>query len=135
MDVDIVGRHITLTDAMREHALEKIEHLSKYSDLILRVRATLSADADQNVAEVLASVRRSSPLVGEARSDDMYNAIDAAVAKVQEQVRRHKDRSKGHRARARASDVLAPAEEPDEDDDSDVYDEDDYEEPEATEEV
>lgn len=122
MDIDITGRHISVTDAMREHALDKIEHLGKYSDQILRVQMTLNAEADERVAELVASVRRSSPLVAEARSDDMYVAIDAAVAKLQEQIRRHKERHKDHRGRARAGDVPVSAEEPE------ASDEDEWEE-------
>jgi len=123
MDVDIAGRHLSITQAMREHALDKIEHLEKYADQILRIQITLDAEADDKVAEFIASVRRSSPLVAEARSNDMYVAIDAAVDKLQEQFRRHKERSKDHRGRPRTGQVPETPEEPE------AAEEDEWEKP------
>jgi putative sigma-54 modulation protein len=101
MEIAISGRHIALTDAMREHVSGKLRHLDKYADLVLRYQATLSTDADKSVAEVIASVRRGANLVAEARAGDMYKAIDGAMAKMEQQLRRHKERLKGHRAKPR----------------------------------
>jgi len=101
MDVEITGRHVTVTDAMRDHALGKVEHLSKYGDQIIWIRITLATDAGLAVAEVMAGLRRSTSLVAEARNADMYKAVDTALAKIEEQLRRHKDRAQSRRARPR----------------------------------
>ena len=120
MDLQIVGRHLTVTEAMHAHVAEKLEHIERYDDQILRCRLTLSTDGDASVAELVASGRKGATLVAEARAEDMYKAIDAAAAKLESQVHRHKERLKGHRARTRAGDV-APAEE-DAASDSDEWD-------------
>ena len=128
MNVEIAGRHIPITEAIRAHVREKLSHLDKYSDRVRRVRATLFTEADQNVAEILASVTHSAPLVAEARSPDMYKAIDAAVAKVEHQVRRQKERAMDRRTRSRAG--KAPPSPEEESSTEDEWEEPEPEEPE-----
>jgi len=90
--VSVMARHMAVTDALREYALEKVDKLPHYYDGLQSADVTLDMDAGQHVVEIVASGKRKSVFVARHRGDDMYAALDLAVHKLQEQLRRHKDR-------------------------------------------
>jgi putative sigma-54 modulation protein len=101
MDLSISGRHVAVTDAMRDHARQRVERFERLSPHIMGVKVTLSIEGDRQIAEVVASVRRKGEVVAKAESHDMYLSIDQAVAKAEKQLDRLEDRFTRHRKDAR----------------------------------
>ena len=109
MDLQISGRHVSVSDALREHTETQIGRLDKYADQIQRVIVTFSIDADQEVAEILVRVRRARDVIAEVRAENFHKALDLAMDKAVRQLRRAKDRTKEHRGRARVGEALEAA--------------------------
>jgi ribosomal subunit interface protein len=101
VDVTISGRHVEVTDAMREHARERAEKLATLSPHLMHAKITLSIESGRQIAEVVATVRRRGETVAKCESHDMYAAIDEAAAKIERQLHKTEDRFRAKRDAAR----------------------------------
>lgn len=97
MDIVISGRHVEVTDAMREHARERVGRLERYSSHLMRATVTLTIEGDRHAAEIIGVVRSKSDAVAKHESHDMYLSIDHAVSKIEKQLRKLEARFKTHR--------------------------------------
>ena len=97
MNINITGRHLEVTDALRDRAMEKIRHLGKFFDRVVDVDITLSLDGDQCMAEVRVPVIRGQTIVAQATGNEMYQVIDQAVDKAERQLTRLKEKLIGRR--------------------------------------
>jgi putative sigma-54 modulation protein len=108
MQVTVKGRHMTITDSLRDYAEEKFGRVSKVYDadpsvaeVVLHVEKNKSNPA-RHVAEV--TLRLKGHVVrAEEASDDMHAAIDLAADKVERQMRKYKTKVIDKRNRAEVS--------------------------------
>lgn len=104
MELTVIGRKMTVTPALREHATKKIEEAVKVfdvepivCDVVLRAQK-YKGSAQNNVCEVTLRVRGYVIRV-EANKEDMYAAIDEAARMVTRQMRKYKTKIIDKRAR------------------------------------
>jgi ribosome hibernation promoting factor len=97
MDVTISGRHVDVTDAMRDHARDHVEKLGEHSPHLMRVSVTLAIEGERHVAEVIGGVRGRGDVVAKHESHDMYLSIDQAVSKVERQLEKLEAKYREHR--------------------------------------
>ena len=83
---------MAMTTAMRQYAQEKAEKLPRYYDGLRSVNVTLDMEAGLFAVEMVASGKRKRVFVAHHRGDDMYACVDQCCHKLDEQIRRHKDR-------------------------------------------
>ncbi len=107
MNIVVKGRHMEVTDSMREYVQGKAAKLPRYYDNITSVEIILDVEADRPVAEVIVQAKRKATFVATHRDDDMYACVDKSIHKVVEQLRRHKDKVRDHQAAPR-SEVTEP---------------------------
>ncbi len=100
MRIDVVGRHIQITDPIREHAESKGSKLVKYFDKVQQITFTIfdpDTKGDFKV-EVVVDVEHHDDFVSHAVGDDLYGTIDMATQKVSRQLTDYKEKLKlGHR--------------------------------------
>jgi len=98
MRIDIVGRNIEITDAMREHAEEKCAKLTKYFDLIQLVTVRVEADTHHSkgefAIEMTVDVEHHEDFVAKATDRDVYAAMDQAFHKSVRQLTDYKEKLK-----------------------------------------
>jgi putative sigma-54 modulation protein len=92
----IEARHMEVTDALREYVESKAEKLPKFYDSVHSIEITLDMEADQPMTEIVVHAGRKNTFVASARNEDMYVCVDQCLHKIAEQLRRHKDRVRGH---------------------------------------
>ncbi len=97
MDIyKLIGRNIEVTDAMRTHAEEKLDKLSRYSDHIVDAKVVMSYKTDGNPAlpaKVEVQLNLPQGIVrAEENGPDTYAATDMVVEKLERQLRRFKER-------------------------------------------
>jgi ribosomal subunit interface protein len=118
MKVNIVGRQIKVPADAESYARDKIGRLGKYFAGIQHADVVMAIDGhgQQRRHEVEASVTlgHGQRLLGRGDGPDMMQAIDAAEAKLQKQIRRFHARLKAHRDRTRISDSTPSAPEQEE---------------------
>lgn len=97
MQVTVTGRHMHITDPIRDYAEEKIGRVSKVFDaepmsaeVVLQVEKN-PANPNPAVAEVTLHMKRAVVRAEEAAAD-MYAAIDLAADKAEAQMRKYKSR-------------------------------------------
>jgi putative sigma-54 modulation protein len=92
VDITVVGRHMEVTDAMRQHVESKAAKLPRYYDNVLSAEVILGMEAEKAVVEIVVTANRKNTFVATHRDDDMYAGIDECMRKISEQLRRHKDK-------------------------------------------
>jgi putative sigma-54 modulation protein len=100
LKIDVLGRHFDISDSVREYAESKVGKLERFYDRIGNVKITLGEEGQVRTAEIVALVAKGTKIVGEARGDSIYAAVDLAVDKMERQITRHKEKLLEHRKRA-----------------------------------
>lgn len=91
MLINVKGKNIEITPALREYSEKKLQRLQKYFNHIQLMEVTQSLQRNWHVVEVL--VEGDGILLrAEERATDMYEAIDLVAKKLEEQMRRYKER-------------------------------------------
>lgn len=98
MEPHFTFRNIESTEALKDHASEKLAKLEKYHLKHDSVHIIFTLENHLHNAEVtISGLGNGEQLVGHASSEDMYNSIDQAVSKLEQQVRKRKDRLRHHK--------------------------------------
>ncbi|MDR3599923.1 MAG: ribosome-associated translation inhibitor RaiA [Desulfosporosinus sp.] len=91
MNIVIRGKHIELTDALKEYVMKRVGKLAKYSDEFMDVQVTLLVERDRHRVEVTAPIH-GMILRGEEETEDMYSSIDMVVEKLERQIDKYRTR-------------------------------------------
>lgn len=91
MNINIRGKHIELTDALKEYVTKRVGKLAKYSDEFMDVQVTLLVERDRHRVEVTAPLN-GIILRGEEETEDMYSSIDMVVEKLERQIDKYRTR-------------------------------------------
>lgn len=93
MIVYIHGKNVEITDAMQERVEDKLGFLNKYFDLDDSWRSNVVVDVLPQGSKVEITITsKIGTLRAEVLHSDFYAAIDKAVDKLEDQIRRHKTR-------------------------------------------
>ena len=91
MQLSISGRHIDVTDALKDYVTGKLAKLERHYDHITNIHVVLSVDKVDQKAEATAHVS-GAELFADAVSEDLYAAVDMLADKLDRQVIRHKEK-------------------------------------------
>ncbi len=92
MKLSVTARHMDVTEAMRSYAEQKVARLPRLFNGLQSVVVTFDMDGGQHVVEIVATGTHKSVFVAHHRGEDMYACVDQCVHKLEQQLRRHKDR-------------------------------------------
>lgn len=96
MRIEVIGRGLEITDAIRAYAQSKLEHIAKHFDGVSSAVVTITKPDHHHKGdfdvEVITSVPRHDPFVCHAKNEDVYAAIDMAEQKANRQVTEFKNR-------------------------------------------
>ncbi len=97
MQVNVMGRHIEVTEALRQYATDKFNRLEKYLPKEVQVVITLSVVKKvHHIAE--ASIKSNGVLIqASEETEEMYSAIDLLIEKIERRVRRYKEKLVDHK--------------------------------------
>lgn len=100
MNINIRGKHIEVTDALRSYVIKRVGKLEKYTDEFMDVTVTLLVEKDRHRVEVTAPIN-GMILRGEEETSDMYSSIDMVLEKLERQIDKYRTRI-GKRLRTKA---------------------------------
>jgi len=89
MRLDIRGRNIEITDALKDYTTKRLSKLEKYIDDARQAQVALSLEGEGHKVEVTIPLN-GIILRGEEASDDMYTSIDMVIEKLEKQIEKHK---------------------------------------------
>ena len=88
MDLYVTGKHLDLTDPIREQIERRAEKFPKYFDRVSRVDVVVEKRGGHTYfVEYVVHIPGSEPIVATAKHDDLYAGIDGAGSKVEQQLR------------------------------------------------
>lgn len=86
MNITFSFRQMDGTEAIKQHAEEKIAKLQKFLRSAMKAQVTLSVEGNDHMADVQISAG-STRIRGSERSADIYSAIDLVIDKLERQIR------------------------------------------------
>jgi putative sigma-54 modulation protein len=107
VQVKISTRHGQISEETRQFIKEKAEKLLHYFQRLTIIEVTVDLREEEKVVELLVSAEHKHDFVAHERHREVLTAVDAAVAKLEGQLRRYKDRIQDHRRAPSASDVAS----------------------------
>lgn len=96
MQVTVTFRHMESSEALKSYATEKTERLTKYLFEPVEVHWVLSVEKIRHIADTTVTTNGVT-IKAQADTQDMYSAIDNVIDKLENQVRKHKERIKDHK--------------------------------------
>ena len=104
MEIVICGRNVEVPEHFRDHVEEKLARLGRYDHKIVRMAVELSHEPNPRRVKTCQTVqitgRGRGPVVrGEGCGADFLSALDQAVARIEERLRRAHDRRRVHHGR------------------------------------
>ena len=94
MLVNVKGKNIQVTDALKRYAEKKVQKLGKYFKEIKEAQVTQSVQRNWHIVEVQVE-GDGVTLRGEERTDNMYSSIDQVVEKLEKRIMRFKGKLYG----------------------------------------
>lgn len=104
MEIVVTGRHVNVSDRLREYVAEKLDKVTQLEPRMQRVEVLVSHETNPRQSKTSERVeitcRSKGPVIrAEACHDDRQAAVDLATDKLMERLRRAHDRRKVHRGR------------------------------------
>ena len=91
MNLQLTGRHLEITPAIREYATGKFGKIKRHFDNVIDVNIILSVEKLRQKAEATVHISGKDVFV-ECEDENLYAAIDALVDKLDRQVLKHKEK-------------------------------------------
>ena len=102
MDIVVTGRQTTVADRFRSHAEDKVSKAQSLAPKTQRIEVMVSHEPNRRQSKAAERVEitcyAKGPVIrAEASADDRYAALDLAMDKLMERLRRRNDRRRVHR--------------------------------------
>ncbi len=91
MNLNLTGRHLEITPAIRAHVLDKLDKITHHFDHVIDVNVVLSVDKLQQKAEATVHLSGKT-IVVECDDANLYVAIDNLSEKLDRQILKHKEK-------------------------------------------
>jgi len=110
MDIVVKGRNVEVPDHYRVHVSDKLARMARYDRKVVRFEVELLHEPNRRQAKNCQRVEitgkgRGPVIRAEACAGDFYAALDCAVSKLENRLRRQHDRRKVHYGRRSPSSV------------------------------
>ena len=96
MLIDVTFRHMDSTDALKQHAVDKIGHLERYFDQVHEAHVVLTAEKNNHIAEVTLH-STGDVFKAAATTEDMYHSIDQVLEKLERHLKKRKELVKNNK--------------------------------------
>ena len=91
MNLNLTGRHIDITPAIRQHVTDKIAKIKSHFEGVIDVTVILSVEKLRQKAEGSVHLSGKDVFV-ESEDENLYVAIDSMIEKLDRQVLKHKEK-------------------------------------------
>jgi putative sigma-54 modulation protein len=100
-NVQVTGRHVKITDSMKDYAIDKISKIERFMNRIIDVTVIMDIQKLEHSVEIILRAGNLK-ITSQASTTDMYVSIDKAVHKLEAQVLRYKSKIQDYHAKSHA---------------------------------
>ncbi len=112
MQVNVSARHGSLSAHDQEVIREKAEKVRRLFDRVNSIQVTVDFQhQDKPHVEINASAEHSEDFVASAEASTVISALDSAIQKIEQQLRKHKEKLTGHHKGPSAKHITPAVEE------------------------
>jgi putative sigma-54 modulation protein len=97
VEIHVTGRHVELTDDVREYVHTKVHRLPRFYDRIHEIEVILDHESEQFTAEMIVRADRKHTFIASETGPDTFALIDLVVEKLERQLRKHKEKSRNRK--------------------------------------
>lgn len=100
LPIQVTGRHVNVSDSMKEYAIKKVEGLHLDYPRIIEAQVILDVQKYRHIADVILHCANHITIEASSESTDMYASIDQVMDKIAQQMRKYKTKiMRQHRPR------------------------------------
>jgi putative sigma-54 modulation protein len=97
MNINITGRHGTITDALKAHVFAKLSNVLEGYPQVESAHVVLDIQKAWHTVEVALRVKNQVNVEAMQTTDDMYKSVDQVVDKLDRQLRRSREKRVNHK--------------------------------------
>ena len=98
--VKVTGRHVSITEAIKNYSVSKVENLHLDYPRIIEAHVILDVEKHRHFAEIVLHCNNHITIEASEETDDMYASIDGVISKIARQMRKYKTKIlRNHRPR------------------------------------
>lgn len=97
MAIHIQFKKIHSTEALKEHIEKRVEKFEKFVTYPMEIHVFLSVDREIHSAEIKCHAEHRD-IVATAEAEDLYASIDMVCHKIENQLKKEREKKKGHTA-------------------------------------
>lgn len=96
-DISVTGRHVLVTEAMKNYAIDKISKIERFSNRVIDCQVIMDIQKLDHRIDLIIWADNTK-IKASCHSDNMYASIDKACDKLKAQIRRYKERLQDHQS-------------------------------------
>lgn len=97
MNIRVTGRHVEVTEEVREYVSAKTAKLPRFYDRIHEIEVILDHESEQFTAEMIVRAGRKHTFVARETGPDTFALIDLVTEKLERQLTRHKEKNRNRK--------------------------------------
>lgn len=98
MQINVSARHGQLSPAAQAKIAKKVSRLRRYFDRLTALNVTVDLqNSTLPAVEIVASAEKFHELVSHERAAILWRGVDGAVQKMEQQLRKHKEKVRDHK--------------------------------------
>ena len=109
MQISISTRHGHLSSGTQEKIEEKVEKLLRFNDRLTATEVTIDLEhVETPSVEFRVSVEKAEDFMATDEHENLMAAVDSCLHKVEQQLRKHKEKLPGHRGATGRKTIVEP---------------------------
>ena len=96
MDIRFVGKHLAVTEGMKEHLRGKLSKLEKYAPRLVESHVVLKKEKYIFEAEITLLAKNFHAYGDGRRKENIFAAIDVAYGRIEKQLKKFREKIKEH---------------------------------------
>jgi putative sigma-54 modulation protein len=114
VQIEVTSRHGTVSDDVRRHLVQKAEKLLTYFERVTAIQVTVDFETPRlTKVEILVDAEHKHDFVSNEQGEDVVATFDGALHKMEQQIKRYKERIQDHRRDRPMNEVVLPDPVPD----------------------
>lgn len=97
MEIMVTGRHMDVTDEVREYVLGKAGKLTKFYDRIHEIEVILDHESEEFSAEIIVRADHKHTFVASGTGPDIVGLVDGIAEKLEKQLKKLKEKRRNHK--------------------------------------